>query len=38
MSTDRQQSEDGRTIAYAENIIATLREPLVVRIKTANRL
>jgi len=42
--TDRQQSEDALKVAlgYAENIIATLREPFVVlnrdlRVKTANR-
>jgi PAS domain S-box-containing protein len=42
--TDRQQSEDAlkATLDYAENIIATLREPFVVlsrdlRVKTANR-
>jgi hypothetical protein len=43
--TDHLQSEDGLKIAldYAESIIATLREPLVVltrdlRLKTVNRL
>jgi len=42
--TDRQQSEDSLTVAldYAENIIASLRDPIVVldrdlRVKTANR-
>ena len=42
--TDRQQSEDALKVAlgYAENIIATLREPFVVlnrdlRVNTANR-